>query len=252
VRHNEHGQPVGDPVTGWSPRPAPAGVVLEGRWVRVEPLTRSHAADLRAATCGEGREPLWTYLPYEMPTSADAFEEYVDRRLADRSQVSFAIVPRGRRVEGAASLMRADPGNGSIEVGHIVLGEPLQRTTAATEAMWLLMRHAFGLGYRRYEWKCDALNAPSRSAATRLGFAFEGVFRQALVTKGRNRDTAWFAMTDGDWQELSAAYEQWLQPGNFEDLHHGLGQRVSLSALTSEVAARLPGRTSHDPGRLAH
>ena len=133
--------------------------------------------------------------------------------------------------------MRADPANGTVEVGRILLGEPLQRTTAATEAMWLMARHVFDLGYRRYEWKCDALNAPSRSAAARLGFTFEGVFRQALVTKGRNRDTAWFAMTDQDWPALTRAYERWLDPDNFEDPAHGVGQRVSLRSLTSVGAA---------------
>jgi RimJ/RimL family protein N-acetyltransferase len=125
-----------------------------------------------------------------------------------------------------------------VEVGHILLGEPLQRTTAATEAMWLIARHVFELGYRRYEWKCDALNVPSRAAATRLGFVFEGVFRQAVVTKGRNRDTAWFAMIDQDWPLLTAGYERWLDPANFDDPERGAGQRVSLRSLTAEAHAR--------------
>jgi RimJ/RimL family protein N-acetyltransferase len=233
VRTNEHGQPVGDIVPGWTARTAPAEVVLEGRWVRLEPLETGHAADLYWATCGDGREALWTYLPREMPRSLAAFEEYVEVRMADPGLVSMVIVPRGRRAEGVASLMRADPVNGTVEVGNIVLGVPLQRTTAATEAMWLLARHVFGLGYRRYEWKCDALNAPSRSAATRLGFTFEGVFRHALVTKGRNRDTAWFAMTDVDWPRLERAHERWLDPANFEDPERGMAQRVSLRSLTA-------------------
>jgi RimJ/RimL family protein N-acetyltransferase len=252
ARTNEHGQPIGESVPGWTPRAAPAGVVLDGRWVRLEPLEATHAADLYATSCGEGRERFWTYLPYPMPRSLEEFEGYVERRMADAGLVSLVIVPHGRRAEGVASLMRADPVNGVVEVGHIVLGEPLQRTTAATEAMWLMARHVFGLGYRRYEWKCDALNAPSRSAAVRLGFTFEGVFRQALVTKGRNRDTAWFAMTDQDWPRLVPAYERWLAPSNFEDPGHGVGQLVSLRALTADVSDRGPGRMSHDPGRLAH
>jgi RimJ/RimL family protein N-acetyltransferase len=133
--------------------------------------------------------------------------------------------------------MRADPANGAVEVGHILFGEPLQRTTAATEAIWLLARHVFEVGYRRFEWKCDSLNAPSRAAATRFGFTFEGVFRQALVTKGRNRDTAWFSITDDDWHRLVPAYERWLDPGNFEDPGQGLGQRVSLRSLTASIAS---------------
>jgi RimJ/RimL family protein N-acetyltransferase len=233
VRTNEHGQPIGEAVPDWTPCPEPEPVALEGRWARLEPLSTAHAADLHAASCGAGRDSLWTYLTDEMPPTLSAFEEYVERRVATPGLVSLVAVPRGRRAEGVASLMRADPANGTVEVGRILLGEPLQRTTAATEAMWLMARHVFDLGYRRYEWKCDALNAPSRSAAARLGFTFEGVFRQALVTKGRNRDTAWFAMTDLDWPTLTRAYERWLGPDNFEDPARGVGQRVSLRSLTS-------------------
>lgn len=240
MRTNEHGQPVGDPVPGWTAPPAPEPVVLEGRWARLEPLSDAHAADLYGASCGAGRGRLWAYLPDEMPPTLSAFEEYVENRIANPGLVSLVVVPRGRRAEGVASLMRADPANGVVEVGNILLGEPLQRTTAATEAMWLMARHVFGLGYRRYEWKCDALNAPSRSAAARLGFAFEGVFRQALVTKGRNRDTAWFAMTDQGWPALARAYEHWLAPANFEDPVRGAGQRVSLRSLTSAAATGEP------------
>ena len=233
MRTNEHGQPVGDPLVGWAPPPAPEPVVLEGRWVRLEPLAPAHAPDLHDATCGEGREPLWTYVGSEMPTSRADFEAYVAGRIAAPGMVSLVVVPTGAGPSGVVSLMRAEPAHGVVEVGAIVLGPALQRTTAATEAMWLLARHVFGLGYRRYEWKCDALNAPSRTAAERLGFRFEGVFRQAVVTKGRNRDTAWFAMTDGDWSALSPAYDRWLAPANFEDPGRGTGQRVSLSALTT-------------------
>lgn len=236
MRTNEHGQPVGDPVPGWTPRPLPTPVVLEGRWVRLEPLDQAHAANLYAATCGVGREQHWTYLPAEMPPSPAAFDEYVETRIGWRDNVSLVVVPRGRGAAGVASLMRADPANGAVEVGHILFGGPLQRTTAATEAIWLLARHVFGLGYRRFEWKCDSLNGPSRSAATRFGFTFEGVFRQALVTKGRNRDTAWFSITDDDWPGLGSAYERWLDPANFADPEHGLGQRLSLRALTASVA----------------
>jgi RimJ/RimL family protein N-acetyltransferase len=240
VRTNEHGQPVGDPVPGWTAPPAPEPIDLDGRWTRLEPLSTSHAAGLYAATCGVGRDAFWTYLPAEMPHSPAAFEEYVETRIRWPGNVSLVVVPRGRGAQGVASLMRADPANGAVEVGHILFGEPLQRTTVATEAIWLLARHVFGLGYRRFEWKCDALNAPSRSAATRFGFTFEGVFRQALVTKGRNRDTAWFSITDEDWQRLAPAYERWLDPANFTDPEQGLGQRVSLRSLTVSTVEGMP------------
>jgi RimJ/RimL family protein N-acetyltransferase len=135
--------------------------------------------------------------------------------------------------------MRDDPTNGSVEVGGILLGADLQRSTAATEAMWLMARHVFDSGYRRYEWKCDALNAPSRAAALRLGFSYEGTFRQAVVYKGRNRDTAWYSMTDEDWRALAPAYAAWLAPANFEDPAVGSGQRTSLSRLTSRMLGRV-------------
>ena len=142
----------------------------------------------------------------------------------------FAVVDREDRAVGVAALQRIDPDNGSIEVGHLAYSPALQATTAATEAMALLMRLVFEeLGYRRYEWKCDSLNAPSRRAAQRLGFVYEGVFRQAVVVKGRNRDTAWLSITDAEWPRLAAAYERWLAPDNFDP--EG-GQRLALSKLT--------------------
>ncbi len=233
MRTNEHAQPVGEPVPGWTPRPALEPVVLEGTWVRLEPLTTAHADALHDATCGPGREPAWTYLAEEMPVSPPDFERYVARRLATPGLVSLAVVPRGGPAQGVASWLRADPANGAVEVGSIVLGPSLTRTTAATEAMWLMAGHVFALGYRRYEWKCDALNERSRAAALRLGFHHEGVFRKAVVTKGRNRDTAWFALTDGEWVALAPAYRRWLSAANFDDPVSGRGQRSSLSALTA-------------------
>ncbi len=235
TRTNQHGQPVGDPVPGWTSRPVPEPVPLDGRWVRLEPLSPDHAEQLYAATCGPDRARLWTYLFDEMPTSRDEFAAYVDRRLAAPGLVSLVIVPRGRGPAGVASYLRTDRANGSVEVGSIAFGPALQRTTAATEAMWLMARHAFALGYRRYEWKCDALNGPSRAAAARLGFTYEGTFRNALVYKGRNRDTAWFAITDTEWAALARAYDTWLDPANFERPDEGTGQRLSLSALTARA-----------------
>lgn len=237
---NRHGQPVGPDLPGWTAPPAPAPVTLHGRWVRIEPLVAAHAADLYDATCGPGREAWWTYLADEMPASLPAFEEYVARRIATPGQVSLTLVSTRGRAAGLASLMRAEPVHGTVEVGNILFGGPLQRTTAATEAMVLLARHVFGAGYRRYEWKCDTLNAPSRAAAARLGFHFEGVFRQAVVTKGRSRDTAWFSVTDGDWPALDGAYARWLDLDNFADPGTGAGQRIALSVLTDPDRSPAP------------
>jgi RimJ/RimL family protein N-acetyltransferase len=225
-------QPVGDPVTGWSPRARIEPVTLRGRFVDVVPLSVEHAGPLYDATCGPGREPLWTYLGDEMPASPEAFTAYLDARVALPDQAGAAIVPHGAGPRGMASWMRCDPVNGTVEVGSILFGSGLGRTAAATEAMYLMAAHAFAQGYRRYEWKCDALNAPSRAAARRLGFTYEGRFRQAVVTKGRNRDTDWFSITDQEWPRLAAAYEAWLDPANFSDPETGGGQRTALSTLT--------------------
>jgi len=232
ARVDEHGQPIGDEVD-WRPAQPLEPVTIEGRWVTLEPLGVRHSIELYDATCGPDRAAGWTYLSDEMPTSPAAHAEYVDRRIATAGLVSLAIRPPGGTASGVASFMRADPANGSVEVGSILLGPALRRTTAATEAMFLMARHAFAKGYRRYEWKCDALNAPSRAAAVRLGFTYEGTFRQAVVYKGRNRDTAWFSITDREWASLAPAYERWLAPGNFEDESTGRGQHTSLSELTA-------------------
>jgi RimJ/RimL family protein N-acetyltransferase len=226
------GQPVGEPVGGWTPRPRLEPVTLAGRFVDVVPLAVEQADPLYAATCGPGREPLWTYLGDEMPASCEAFAGYLQARLALPNQSDLAIVPRGGEPAGMASWMRQDPVNGVVEIGSILFGPTLARTAAATEAMYLIAAHSFDQGYRRYEWKCDALNAPSRAAARRLGFTYEGRFRQAVVTKGRNRDTDWFSITDREWPGLADAFERWLSPDNFDDPVTGAGQRTSLSALT--------------------
>lgn len=210
------GQPVGPALPGWQPCPFPDVAVLEGRWARVEPLTENHADELYAELCGPDDDDLWTYLP-EGPFADHAeFVRFIGRRAEDLATVPLVISGK-RGAKGMANLMRIDPANGSVEIGWIVLGRRLQRTTAATEAMYLIARHVFDLGYRRYEWKCDSLNEPSRRAAARLGFTFEGRFRQHIVYKGRNRDTDWFSITDEEWPRLAAAYERWLDPANFVD-----------------------------------
>jgi RimJ/RimL family protein N-acetyltransferase len=245
TRANEHGQPVGDAVA-WTPAPALEPLVLEGRWVRLEPLSGEHADDLGSTVCGPGTEPLWTYL-YDDPQPDAA--AYVAARLANPGLASLVVRPRGGPASGIASWLREDRANGVVEVGGIIFGPRLQRTTAATEAMWLMAAHAFDRGYRRYEWKCDALNAPSRAAAARLGFTYEGTFRQATVYKDRNRDTAWFSVTDTEWAALEPVYAAWLDPANSADPVAGTGQRTSLSALTARALTDAGTAIPHDGTR---
>jgi len=207
--------------------------VLEGNGVRLEPIGPQHVDDLYAALCGPDDDPIWTYLFWERPRDRDAMAQFVSDRAADPTQVGLAIVPvETGRAAGFCSLMRIDPAMGSIEVGGIAFGRQLQRSRAATEAMALLMRHAFDdLGHRRYEWKCDSLNGPSRRAAIRLGFIWEGRFRNAVVYKGRNRDTDWFSITDLEWPRVSKALDDWLDDRNFDDRGR---QRTRLAARPSE------------------
>ena len=228
---NSLGQPVGDTVEGWTPRPRPPRDVMEGRYCRLEPLDPDrHAADLHAANSEDGDGRIWTYMAYgPFKTQAD-YVAWMMRDCLSDDPLFHAVIDRATgRAMGVASYLRIVPAMGVIEVGHINYAPPLQRGRAATEAMYLMMRRVFDeLGYRRYEWKCDALNGKSRAAAARLGFRFEGVFRQATMYKGRNRDTAWFAVTDGDWPALKTRFERWLDPANF---HENGGQRQSLSGL---------------------
>jgi RimJ/RimL family protein N-acetyltransferase len=234
---NGLGQPIGFPVPGWAPPPRPACEALVGRLCRVEPLEPArHAAELYAANAADAAGRMWTYLAYGPFDSPDDYRAWMERTCRGADPLFFALVDLATgRAAGVASYLRIEPPAGSIEVGHIALAPALQRTPAATEAMFLLMRQAFALGYRRYEWKCDALNAPSRAAAQRLGLSFEGVFRQATVYKGRNRDTAWYAAVDAEWPALEAAFTRWLDPANFDSSGR---QRESLSALTAPLLHR--------------
>ena len=234
---NEYGQPVGDRVN-WSPRRRPEPVTLSGAYVIVEPLTVAHAPALHAALCAPDDRPLWTYRSTEPPDDVAAMAALIEAHLAEADLVTFALVPRGGPAQGIASFMRIDPATGQVEIGGVLFARRLQRTRAATEAVHLTMRHAFDdLGYRRFEWKCDSLNEPSRRAARRLGFRYEGRFRQHMVTKGRNRDTDWFSVTDREWPQVRAAHQTWLDPGNFDPAG---GQRISLSALTAPLLAAGP------------
>ncbi|MDJ0629628.1 MAG: GNAT family protein [Rhodobacter sp.] len=218
-------------LRNWVPPRWPDADRFEGRYARVELLSEAHAAALHAANAEDDR--IWDYLPYGPFASVEAYSTWVrDAAAGDDPRFHAVYDIETGRWGGVASLMRINPAAGSIEVGHINFARGLQRTRAASEAMYLLMRWAFEAGYRRYEWKCDARNFGSRRAAERLGFSFEGVFRQAAVVKGRNRDTAWFAAIDTEWPALKAAFETWLAPENFEASGQ---QRQRLSDLTAPV-----------------
>ena len=191
---------------------------MEGRFCRLEPLDAdAHAAALHEAFALDEDGLGWTYLPYGPFPSFDAFEKWVSEAAESGDPLFFAILDAAEEPAGVASYLRIMPAIGTLEVGHIHYAPALQGTAAATEAMYLMMRHAFeDLGYRRYEWKCDDLNGPSRRAAERLGFTYEGTHRQATIYKGRNRDTAWFSILDGEWPRVRDALEAWLAPENFD------------------------------------
>ena len=216
---NALGQPIGPLVPGWSPRPRPAAAVLEGEYCRLERLADRHADALFAADRLDASGESWTYLPYGPFPDAGAYRDWV-RQVAHSEDPRFYAIVGTDPAEGPAGVfayLRIAPEAGSIEVGHVHYSPLLQRRRAATEAQFLLMRHAFDdLGYRRYEWKCDDLNAPSRAAAERLGFRYEGTFRQATVVKGRNRDTAWYAIVDAEWPAVRERLARWLARDNFD------------------------------------
>ena len=206
------------PQLDWRPVPPPRPVTLRGRYVTLEPLSAErHAAALWQAT--EGHDELWTWLAQGPYANGIEMMDALERWRQAESAVLLAIVPAETGLAaGWASYMRIKPAHGVIEVGNVLFSPSLQRTRAATEAMYLMAGHAFDrLGYRRYEWKCNAGNLPSRRAAARVGFTFEGIFRQHMVVKGRSRDTAWFAMLDHEWPARKRAFEAWLDPANFDE-----------------------------------
>ena len=219
-RLNELDQPIGAPVEGWSGARLPDNTPLQGRYCRLEKLAVDlHSDQLFDALAADQSGALWTYLSEEPPESRAVFRSWMDRAVSTVDPFFYAVIERATgKALGRAALMRIAPAAGSIEVGSILFSPRLQRTPVATEAMFLMMQHAFDhLGYRRYEWKCDSLNEPSRRAAERFGFSYEGTFRQALVYKGRSRDTAWFSIVDGDWPAFRRGYERWFDPANFDE-----------------------------------
>ncbi len=220
-------------LPGWTARPRPPLAPARGRLVGVEPFdAERHSADLFEAYRLDTQGVLWTYMPYGPFASLEAYREHAAKVMSGEDPFFHAIIDlKTGKAVGVASLMRIVPEYGVIEVGHICYSPLLQRAPGATEAMYLLARRVFDeLGYRRYEWKCDNANAPSRHAAARLGFRFEGVFRKHLIVKGKNRDTAWFSITDDEWPAVREAYEAWLDPANFDAEGN---QRVSLQSLTA-------------------
>jgi RimJ/RimL family protein N-acetyltransferase len=206
-------------LSQWKGVARPEPVVLEGRYARLEPLSAErHGADLLASALEPGASERFRYLFEEPPSDAAAFSPWLERASASDDPLFFAVIDRATgRAEGRQALMRIDSAHGVIEIGHILWGPVIARTRVATEALFLSARYVFEtLGYRRFEWKCHNLNAPSKTAALRFGFSFEGVFRQHMVAKGGNRDTAWFAIIDSEWPALADAYAAWLAPANFD------------------------------------
>jgi RimJ/RimL family protein N-acetyltransferase len=231
--HPQTGQPIGLPVDKTSPAPRPGPVTIKGRCGRIEKLRPEHADDLWQAFAGHNH--IWTYIARDGPfTSAAEFASFIAMRAAADDPYAYAIVDPSDRAVGYFTLLRIVPDMRAIEVGHVLYSPALQRTPLGTEAQYLLARYVFEtLGYRRYEWKCDALNAASRRAALRYGFVYEGTFRQYMIAKGRNRDTAWFSMLDSEWPARKHNFERWLAPKNFDSAGR---QKLSLAALNGQQA----------------
>jgi RimJ/RimL family protein N-acetyltransferase len=217
-------RPVGEIVEPKPPGSRPDMRPLHGRWVLLEPIAAdTHAGDLyHSFADSDARGHVWTWMGYGPWESFEQFEAWVKEREASRDPWFYAFIRRDTgQACGMGAFMRSDARNGVIEIGHIWMSPGLQKTREATEAIFLMIRHCFDdLGVRRLEWKCDALNAPSRRAAERFGFSFEGIFRQHMIVKDRNRDTAWFAMLDRDWHRVRAGFEHWLKPENFDEKGH--------------------------------
>jgi RimJ/RimL family protein N-acetyltransferase len=229
--HPQTGQPVGLPVDP-TPAPRPGPVTLKGRYGRVEKLTPGHAAGLWQVFAGQ--DQVWTYIATVGPfASFDEFAASIAMRAEAEDPYAYAIVDASDRAVGFFTLLRIEPAMRVVEVGHVMYSPTLQRTPLGTEAQYLLARYVFEtLGYRRYEWKCDSLNAASWRAALRYGFVYEGTFRQHFIAKGRNRDNAWFSMLDSEWPACKRNFERWLAPENFD----GGRQKLSLAALNRQQA----------------
>ena len=223
-------RPLGQLVPDFVPPPRPGPMTLRGRTVTIAPLRIADAPALFAAF--RGADELWDYMSVGPFATETDLADWIAEVEGSEDPLFFTFSPEGEEAAGFGSYLRITPAAGSIEVGYLSFSPRLQRSVAATEAMFLMMKWAFEAGYRRYEWKCNALNAASRRAAERLGLSYEGVFRQAAVVKGRNRDTAWFAAIDAEWPALKAAFETWLAPDNFDADGR---QKTSLRDLTGPI-----------------
>lgn len=236
VKHNSNSsrQPISYALDNWTPPPRPTRDPLVGQFCRLEPLEpQRHAADLYEANALDIEGNIWTYLPYGPFQTLENYLDWMDDYISGEDPLFYAIIDNTiEKAVGVASYLGITPARGSIEVGHINYSPLLQKTPAATEAMYLMMDRAFELGYRRYEWQCDSLNAKSHAASQRLRLSFEGVFRQARVYKGRNWDTAWYAAIDKEWPALKEAFLRWLDPANFDENYR---QRIRLSELTGPI-----------------
>ncbi|UIN19552.1 GNAT family N-acetyltransferase [Herbaspirillum frisingense] len=246
TRRNEYQQDIGPALPDWQPRPRPSVQTLQGRYCRLERIDLArHGAALYAAfaEATDGRD--WTYMMSGPFPDEASYLHQAELMQASQDPLHYVVIDQATgRALGSMALMRIEPAHGVIEVGHIAFSPQLKRSRVATEAHYLLMRHVFeDLGYRRYEWKCDSLNGPSRRAAQRLGFCFEGIFRQAVVYRGRSRDTAWFSIIDGQWPQLQQAFQCWLQPDNFDAEGR---QRQALSTLTAPATPTTPTAPSED------
>ncbi len=215
---NALGQPVGFELPGWSARQAPPRLPMEGRSCRLVPLDADqHAEALFEANAIDHEGRNWTYMAYGPFESLDHYRAWVQKSGGSDDPLFFAVLHANGKAVGVVSFMRIDRANGVIEIGHLAFSPLMQRTPMATEAIFVMLRRIFDeLGYRRCEWKCDSLNAPSRAAAERFGFTYEGIFRHAVVVKGRNRDTAWYSIIDSEWPAIRSGFDRWLSPENFQ------------------------------------
>jgi RimJ/RimL family protein N-acetyltransferase len=204
-------------LTKWTGVPRPAMEVLDGQYARLEPFNASHADQLYEASTATGADDRFRYLFEITPPDREHFDQWFNKAAAGSDPFFYAVIDKSNgRAEGRQALMRIDQAHGVIEIGNIHWSPAMARTRVATEALYLFAKYAFNCGYRRFEWKCNNLNEPSKSAALRFGFQFEGVFRQHMVAKGQNRDTAWFSIIDSEWPKLQSAYKSWLAPENFD------------------------------------
>ncbi|TGN01562.1 GNAT family N-acetyltransferase [Leptospira yasudae] len=234
---NSLGQPIGTPLPDWKPASLPKKETMQGRFCRLEPLDpERHAESLYSANSLDAGGAMWTYLPYGPFKTFSEYQEWMKNTCLTEDPLFFTILDLSSdRAVGLASYAEISPKAGSIEVGHLAYSPLMRQSPVSSEAMYLMMKNAFELGYRRYQWRCNALNFPSATAAQRIGLSFEGIFRQANVLKGHSRDTAWFSAIDEEWPAIQEAFLKWLNPDNFDE--NGF-QKVRLSDLTGPILKR--------------